>query len=443
MSIAESTIPASKFSSPSPLGKLPTEIIQIIFECSPPVFYTKDNVVYSPLLVCKHWNGVALNTPSLWTNIKLQVFDLCWPRSHEKIDQWLARSNSLPLNVHIEIFVPCMRWFRRGVFDDRGDEIYVSLNHVFESAGRWSTLVFKTNKGQVWKRLQGKLSRAVQLKSLAVETEIWEDMVRLRSFEGMDAIDFPPEISVLPELQSLTISCDTIVATKAEIESAFDALRYIPRRAGESLTSLHLISISFTHATAQKFFRMVPNLTELTLEDVSSCDEVFPEEHIQADHLLLIHLPKLANLQFIDRGESQWKVFFHSDVLQEAQMTWRQSSPADFYLFLRCLKALPPTLQTLMVFCWDTDREDCVDSARIADAMKHLLNLQGLLIRKASGWMRDIDATHTLRALMMKIEGKDGAWEWMMPNLCVDRCEFDSQIFRSEVRERLLNARGL
>lgn len=49
--------------------------------------------------VCRHWRTVALETPSLWTTIKVSCMDR---PPYERVNAFLARSKSLPLEIYID-----------------------------------------------------------------------------------------------------------------------------------------------------------------------------------------------------------------------------------------------------------------------------------------------------------------------------------------------------
>lgn len=87
----------------SPLWRLPTEVLSIIFvHCLPEDKYLNPELKLAPILltrVCRQWREVAVGTPSLWCSLKVP-FDF---RIQEKVpfclDAWLKRSQGRLLSL--------------------------------------------------------------------------------------------------------------------------------------------------------------------------------------------------------------------------------------------------------------------------------------------------------------------------------------------------------
>jgi hypothetical protein len=83
--------------SQSPIQRLPCEILASVFVRG--VFGADDEdplMVSTLMLVCRYWADVAVNTPTLWSNIAVSTHD-----SLEKARRKLRRSKSCPLDITI------------------------------------------------------------------------------------------------------------------------------------------------------------------------------------------------------------------------------------------------------------------------------------------------------------------------------------------------------
>jgi hypothetical protein len=85
----------------SPVHRLPPELLGEIFRyCLPCDFDEKGahNAVMLPSHVCRHWRGVALSTPTLWTNIVLRVTNGTFESRAALVTTWFSRSGGSPLS---------------------------------------------------------------------------------------------------------------------------------------------------------------------------------------------------------------------------------------------------------------------------------------------------------------------------------------------------------
>ncbi|KII85593.1 hypothetical protein PLICRDRAFT_116136, partial [Plicaturopsis crispa FD-325 SS-3] len=84
----------------SPCRRLPAELLSEIFTfCLPPMVTPHSDT--APLLltlVCRKWRAIALSTPRLWASICVGLTDDTGPT---KVEQWLGRAGSLPLEITI------------------------------------------------------------------------------------------------------------------------------------------------------------------------------------------------------------------------------------------------------------------------------------------------------------------------------------------------------
>lgn len=87
----------------SPLWRLPTEVLSIIFvHCLPEDKYLKPTLKLAPVLltrVCRRWREVAVGMPSLWCRLKVP-FDFRIQKTVPFcLDVWLKRSQGHPLSL--------------------------------------------------------------------------------------------------------------------------------------------------------------------------------------------------------------------------------------------------------------------------------------------------------------------------------------------------------
>ncbi|KAL0572835.1 hypothetical protein V5O48_009124 [Marasmius crinis-equi] len=89
----------------SPFRRMPTEIIQRIFELSSEggeeggnsfgVFGSWESTAFRISAVCYRWRVIALNTPDLWTDLAVQLHE----RARAPVEVFLARSKQKPLTL--------------------------------------------------------------------------------------------------------------------------------------------------------------------------------------------------------------------------------------------------------------------------------------------------------------------------------------------------------
>ncbi|KAG8909585.1 hypothetical protein FRC02_007716 [Tulasnella sp. 418] len=83
-------------------NELPTELLEFFFFFATQRDGNYPEVYSSPFtltLVSRRWRAIAIEYPGIWSNVHIKGHD-----SHLKIDVWLQRSKSLPLDIAIH---PC------------------------------------------------------------------------------------------------------------------------------------------------------------------------------------------------------------------------------------------------------------------------------------------------------------------------------------------------
>jgi hypothetical protein len=116
---------------------LPIEILQTIFEFSPPNFSAISNV-YPPILVCKTWSSVATSTRSLWCEIHIDCYLLGLMGTRERLELWIRRSGEVR---HLHISIP--RVYKKGRRSFGGwQAASLNIQTLAQSGGRWKSLRF-------------------------------------------------------------------------------------------------------------------------------------------------------------------------------------------------------------------------------------------------------------------------------------------------------------
>ena len=90
----------------SALWRLPVEVLsQIFVHCLPETNHLKVSSKLAPMLltrICRHWREVAVNIPSLWCRLSVEVADWSvanWPEVAFCHCSWLERSQERPLSL--------------------------------------------------------------------------------------------------------------------------------------------------------------------------------------------------------------------------------------------------------------------------------------------------------------------------------------------------------
>jgi hypothetical protein len=84
-----------------PINALPPEILSAIFLPLREIRRYKQLLPFQVHLshVCRHWRQIAISTPQLWSSITLFS-----TKSQPCVEEWLARSGSVPLDVRLDLF---------------------------------------------------------------------------------------------------------------------------------------------------------------------------------------------------------------------------------------------------------------------------------------------------------------------------------------------------
>ncbi|KAG1748696.1 hypothetical protein EDB19DRAFT_1683168 [Suillus lakei] len=87
----------------STLWRLPTEVLSSIFiYCLPEDKYLPPASGQAPMLltrICRRWRDVAVDMPSLWCRLSVDVHDGYWQRAAFGCNSWLKRSQQRPLSL--------------------------------------------------------------------------------------------------------------------------------------------------------------------------------------------------------------------------------------------------------------------------------------------------------------------------------------------------------
>ena len=94
-------VSSSSLSSPSPVYRLPTELlIDIFVHCSSTPSDHLTPVVLGQ--VCRFWNDVTRLSPRMWQQVYLYESNGIHV-SHDQALQWIRRAQPLPFDVHIHV----------------------------------------------------------------------------------------------------------------------------------------------------------------------------------------------------------------------------------------------------------------------------------------------------------------------------------------------------
>ncbi|KAF9567170.1 hypothetical protein CPC08DRAFT_814372 [Agrocybe pediades] len=134
------------YNSPPAASRCPPEIICIIFEYSVPDPPQHDSDLRDPShrqyssipltlgAICKHWRSIAWDTPLLWTTISIAIDNFNKPERVTLVEEWLARSRNLPLNIILHLRRP---------LDLPQDAYTPLLKAIAATSHRWRTMSMK------------------------------------------------------------------------------------------------------------------------------------------------------------------------------------------------------------------------------------------------------------------------------------------------------------
>ncbi len=91
---------STQYIRPSPIRRLPAEVLGIIFASSCTSFQRREyKTPLSLSLVCSKWRDIALSTPLLWTHIYIAPYS----GGLDVYTYFLERCGNIPISVKIEI----------------------------------------------------------------------------------------------------------------------------------------------------------------------------------------------------------------------------------------------------------------------------------------------------------------------------------------------------
>ncbi|KIJ64752.1 hypothetical protein HYDPIDRAFT_111347 [Hydnomerulius pinastri MD-312] len=162
---AEEELHGPSLTHTTPITRLPIELLQDIFlQCTQitplgltqgadaDIRFLQPDPAEAPLLftqVCKLWRTVATSTPELWVSIQLSRH--AYPAAPEQalqslcsmVKAWLSNSQNLPLKIHLEGDVGCIRHGELGEAQLMPPSLWDGILPIFIShASHWSTIIF-------------------------------------------------------------------------------------------------------------------------------------------------------------------------------------------------------------------------------------------------------------------------------------------------------------
>ncbi|KAF8341033.1 hypothetical protein F5887DRAFT_1284140 [Amanita rubescens] len=133
--------------SPPPIHSIPSEVLSEIFILASltdrefferPYFYDNERRTLILCAVCSSWRFLAFSTPRLWNRISISVSHVKEDQAKRKaadLVQWISRSRSLPLTLHVS------GRFSNPSYGAVPDAPIISV--INDHAARWQTLYFE------------------------------------------------------------------------------------------------------------------------------------------------------------------------------------------------------------------------------------------------------------------------------------------------------------
>ena len=174
----------------SPIRRLPHEILSEIYLLS--IDWKDKNYgfrrsVMLPASVCRHWRGVALSTPRLWSSISLNLQEDSVEADVNLTRTWLIRSGNLPLSIRIHYIQP----------KDRNSlNTHPAIDALTQHSGRWQYAEFEIPTS-MWKQIKPAKNHLARLRGIVIAVPFQYSLFGL-----------PTNIfEVAPQLASLEIGC--------------------------------------------------------------------------------------------------------------------------------------------------------------------------------------------------------------------------------------------
>ncbi|KAF8889716.1 hypothetical protein CPB85DRAFT_274517 [Mucidula mucida] len=238
----------------SPIHRLPTEILTIIFNLATDAQWdiASSDFPWCPLLVCRSWYNIAIHTPSLWTSTFL--VDGASSVVRTRLPLVLTRSGRLPISFSIANIGSHMK--------DDDSVNFTGFELLSKHVGRWKHASFRRCFNAFdWARVSKGVSFA------CLETMV---ISHLQDVERRDFAFFAP---VAPRLRKLTVVggnfdmhlapfAKELVCKRVSLGAQAHFLSRAPHRA-EIFTSTESLPWPSTHS-----FRH-PNLTRVSVNAAS------------------------------------------------------------------------------------------------------------------------------------------------------------------------------
>ncbi|KAF8662762.1 hypothetical protein AX16_001120 [Volvariella volvacea WC 439] len=159
-------------------------------------------------LVCKRWRSITLETPILWTYIRLSGNAVRKARYIPSINRWLARSKTLPCEVATSLWV------------GKGDHVPIIMPHILGPiTPRIEVLKLKLEFDELQECLKLIPRGFPLLKTL--DLSLSRDVLDLDNLSSLPTLSF--DFSTCPRVESITVSED--IAFELPIDDALvDAL---------------------------------------------------------------------------------------------------------------------------------------------------------------------------------------------------------------------------
>jgi hypothetical protein len=227
---------------------LPIEILQTIFEFSPPHFSAVSNI-YPPILVCKTWRNLATSTRSLWCAIQIDVSLLGLMGTREGLKLWLGRSGEIrDLHISISRFGD-MR--KRKVRDLHAAKI--NIQTLAQSCGRWKSLRCTIGSNRLLDMMMTAIVHAKNIELLHIDGPF---SIRFSKPQIPYQFSMPSDGPLFPKAKKIYIHGQYS-------PYSFD---HTPTLGGDKVTSLTLVSTIITAGTFVFLCHALPNLVTLIME---------------------------------------------------------------------------------------------------------------------------------------------------------------------------------
>ncbi|KAI0056723.1 hypothetical protein BV25DRAFT_1546959 [Artomyces pyxidatus] len=266
--------------STSPVSKLPFEILEFVFclSCSgerPGRQASKAPVALSQ--VSRWWRFIAINTPSLWTNIYWKVEAWNRPVQSDKVTAQIARSARLPLTVHLAF----PDWYNLSDSTaEQLDAIIATMKPAFQRIERlYSISESWLPANRVLLALESKRKRMPLLKDVAVlakplyVTLLANPPTFRRSFSAV-----PGSLTLLASqlewdrVRFSNLTALTLKVLQANLKPQLDDLHHALWSCSETLVYLELEGLI-------KYFELPDVEPSVEDSEASDGDEVMEEPH--------------------------------------------------------------------------------------------------------------------------------------------------------------------